>query len=65
MTKSISISELPLFDPTPYLDSEEAIVAYLADIRRANDPGLLASALNDVERARRCGGHNRPTGGKG
>ena len=52
MNKRIKVSELPQFDATPYLDSEEAIAAYLTDILEANDAGLLAAALGDIARAR-------------
>ena len=44
MTKRTNVSELPEFDAAPYLDSEEAIAAYLTDILEANDPALLAAA---------------------
>jgi probable addiction module antidote protein len=52
MTKRIKVSELADFDAAPYLDSEEAIAAYLTDILAANDPALLAAALGDIARAR-------------
>ncbi|MDR6585366.1 putative addiction module antidote protein [Herbaspirillum sp. BH-1] len=52
MTKRIKISDLPAFDAAAYLDSEEAIAAYLTDILAANDGGLLAAALGDIARAR-------------
>ncbi|MFZ1180476.1 MAG: addiction module antidote protein [Herbaspirillum sp.] len=52
MTKQIKVDELPEFDAAPYLDSEEAIAAYLTDILEANDAALLASALGDIARAR-------------
>lgn len=52
MTKRIKIDDLPEFDSTPYLNSEEAIAAYLTDILEANDAGLLAAALGDIARAR-------------
>lgn len=48
----IKVDELPDFDAAPYLDSEEAIAAYLTDILAANDAGLLAAALGDIARAR-------------
>jgi hypothetical protein len=57
------IGELPDFDAAMYLDSEEAIVAYLADVSKANDPALLAAALDDIARARcriRTGGLDVP-----
>ncbi len=52
MTKRIKIDELPTFDAAPYLDSEEAIAAFLTDILETNDAALLASALGDIARAR-------------
>ena len=52
MKKRIKMDELPAFDAAPYLDSEEAIAAYLTDILAANDGGLLAAALGDIARAR-------------
>lgn len=51
MSARIKVSELPEFDPAPYLDSEEAIAAYLTDILEADDAGLMASALGDLARA--------------
>lgn len=52
MPKRIKVDELPVFDAAEYLDSEEAIAAYLTDILGANDAGLLAAALGDIARAR-------------
>ena len=52
MSKRIKIDDLPEFDATPYLNSQEAIAAYLTDILEANDAGLLAAALGDIARAR-------------
>ena len=52
MTKRIKIDDLPEFDAAPYLNSEEAVAAYLTDILEANDAGLLAAALGDIARAR-------------
>ena len=52
MTKRIKAANLPDFDAARYLDSEEAIAAYLTDILEANDPALLAAALGDIARAR-------------
>jgi probable addiction module antidote protein len=52
MNKRIKVDSLPTFDAAPYLDSEEAIAAYLTDILAANDAGLLAAALGDIARAR-------------
>ncbi len=52
MTQRINTDDLPDFDASPYLDSEEAIAAYFTDILEANDAVLLASALGDMARAR-------------
>ncbi len=52
MSKRINVADLPEFDAAPYLDSEDAIAAYLTDILEANDAALLASALGDIARAR-------------
>ena len=52
MNTRIKISDLPAFDAAPYLDSEEAVAAYLTDIMSANDPALLAAALGEIARAR-------------
>jgi probable addiction module antidote protein len=52
MTKRTKVSELPEFDAAPYLDSEEAVAAYLTDILESGDPALLAAALGDIARAR-------------
>lgn len=52
MTKRIKVAELPEFDAARYLDSDEAIAAYLTDILAVNDPALLAAALGDIARAR-------------
>ncbi|MET0528783.1 MAG: hypothetical protein ABW003_10665 [Microvirga sp.] len=43
---------LKVFDPTAYLDSEEAIAAYLELARETQDPDCLARALDNVRRAR-------------
>jgi probable addiction module antidote protein len=52
MTKRIKLADLPDFDAAPYLDSDEAIAAYLTDVLAANDSALLAAALGDIARAR-------------
>lgn len=52
MSKRIKAADLPDFDAARYLDSEEAIAAYLTDILEPNDPALLAAALGDIARAR-------------
>jgi probable addiction module antidote protein len=50
--KRIKVADLPEFDSVPYLDSEEAIAAYMADIMEANDAVLLEKAQNNITRAR-------------
>lgn len=50
--KRIKVADLAEFEVSPYLDSEDAIAAYLTNIIEANDPALLASALGDIARAR-------------
>jgi probable addiction module antidote protein len=50
--RKIKVADLTAFDAAPYLDSEEAIAAYLTDIIEANDASLLAAALGDIARAR-------------
>lgn len=53
MTEAINVANLPEFDASQFLDSDEAVAAYINDILQANDSALLASALGDVARA--CG----------
>lgn len=52
MNKKISVSALPEFDASHYLDSETAIADYLTAILDDGDPALLAAALGDIARAR-------------
>ncbi|MBM3409871.1 MAG: putative addiction module antidote protein [Betaproteobacteria bacterium] len=52
MTKKIKVSELAEFDPSKYLDNDEAIADYIRLAIEDGDPGLLAAALGDVARAR-------------
>ncbi|WP_323748575.1 addiction module antidote protein [Dyella silvae] len=40
------------FDAAEYLDSDEAIAAYLNEVIESGDPDLLLSALSDIARAR-------------
>ncbi len=46
------ISDLPEFDITEHLDSDEAMAEYLTLVLAENDPALLAAALGDVAKAR-------------
>lgn len=48
----VKISDLPSFDAANYLDSEEAITAYLNAILEENDDALLAEALGDIAKAK-------------
>jgi probable addiction module antidote protein len=52
MRKRTKTADLPDFDAAPYLNNQRAIAAYLTDILRNNDAGLLAAALGDIARAR-------------
>lgn len=53
MPKSrIKLEDLHEVDFAAGLDSEEEIATYLAEIRKENNPELLACAMADVERAR-------------
>lgn len=49
----INVHELPSFDVTDFLNSEEAIQAFLADAKQDTEPGQLAIAQTHVDRARR------------
>lgn len=40
------------FDPATYLDSGEAIAAYLSEAVASNDPAFIADSLGVVARAR-------------
>lgn len=52
MAKKIRVADLPEFDATEYLDSEEAIAEYLTAMIEGGDPAMLAAALGDIARAR-------------
>lgn len=52
MTRKIKLSALAEFDPSKYLDDEEAIADYIRIAIEDGAPGLLAAALGDVARAR-------------
>lgn len=45
------VSELPEFDASEYLNSEEDVAEYLAVVLEENDPALLAAALDDIAKA--------------
>jgi probable addiction module antidote protein len=50
------------WDITRYLDSDEAIAAYLDAVLEEDDPALLAAALGDVARAKGMTQISRETG---
>ena len=52
MSKKIRISDRPEFDPSKYLDDDEAVAHYISLAIEDGDPGLLAAALGDVARLR-------------
>jgi len=52
MNRKIKVSELAEFDPSKYLDDDEAIADYIRLAIEDGHPGLLAAALGDVARAR-------------
>ena len=52
MTKKLKLTELAEFDPSKYLDSDEAVAQYIGLAIEEGDSGLLAAALGDVARAR-------------
>jgi probable addiction module antidote protein len=50
--KLLKIGDLPDFDFTEHLDSEQAIAEYLSLVLEDGDPALLAAALGDIAKAR-------------
>jgi len=52
VTKKKTTTETHPWDITRYLDSEEAIAAYIDAALDEDDPALLAAALGDVARAK-------------
>ncbi|MBI3149161.1 MAG: putative addiction module antidote protein [Betaproteobacteria bacterium] len=52
MPRKVKVSELPDFDFSEHLDSDQAVAEYLTAILEDNDPALLAAALGDIARAR-------------
>ena len=49
MTKKV---QTKVFDPADYLCTEEAVIAYLEEAMRDNDPAHIAHALGDVARSK-------------
>lgn len=52
MTEKIQIADLPIFDITEHLDSNQAIAEYLTVVLEEDDPAALANALGSIARAR-------------
>lgn len=50
--KKLHTNELPDFDASKYLDSEDTIAEYITAIIEENDPSLLAAALGDIARSK-------------
>jgi probable addiction module antidote protein len=48
------------FDPAAYLDSEDAIAAYMTEALDTNDPGFIADAIGVIGRAHIAERHLRP-----
>jgi probable addiction module antidote protein len=49
---AMKASDLPKFDAAEYLDSAEAIAAYLEDVFQDEDPAEISKALGNVARAK-------------
>lgn len=43
---------LKKWDPSEYLDSEEAIIAYLDEAAKTGDPALIEKAIGNAAKAR-------------
>ena len=52
MTRKIDITQLPDFDITEMLQTEQDIADYLSLVIEDGDPALLAATLGDIARAR-------------
>ncbi|WP_445367383.1 addiction module antidote protein [Methylomonas sp. BW4-1] len=52
MNEKIKIADLPVFDITEHLDSDQAIAEYLTVVLEEDDPAALAHALGSIARAR-------------
>lgn len=44
--------ETTTFDPSEYLDNQEAVAAYLSDALETGDPAFIADALGVISRAK-------------
>lgn len=52
MSKKVKVADLQDFDPAQYLDSPEAVAAYLTSMMEEGEPAQIAAALGDIARAR-------------
>jgi len=52
MTKNIHVSNLPDFDMSEYLKTDEDVAMYLTAVLEENDPAELTHALGVIARAR-------------
>jgi probable addiction module antidote protein len=52
VTRKRKLSDLAEFEPSKYLDDDEAVAEYVRLAVEDGDPGLLAAVLGDVARAR-------------
>ncbi|MCQ8117973.1 addiction module antidote protein [Methylomonas rosea] len=52
MNEKIKIADLPVFDITEHLDSDQAIAEYLTVVLEEDDSAALAHALGSIARAR-------------
>lgn len=59
--KRYRLEDLEVFDVAEHLQCEESIQAYLAEMAKENNAELMASALDDVERARKRWGLPSPS----
>ena len=50
MTRKIKVADLPEFDITEHLDSEQAIAEYITIVLEENDPAALAEVLRAMIR---------------
>lgn len=62
MTKPKTKTKTTRFDAADYLDSDEAVVAYLEEALATNDPAFVAHALGTVARARGMAGIAKKAG---
>ena len=62
LAKRYNVGDMPEFDMANYLRDEEMIRIYLDEMAKDKNPELWASALADVERARKRWGLPAPGG---